>query len=79
SGHRGFAFVEFVSRSEALAAMEALQHTHLYGRRLVLEPAAHEDTSIETARLKQDMKEERKRHERMNESAKRRKINALEE
>ncbi|KAF4655558.1 RNA binding motif protein 19 [Perkinsus olseni] len=79
SGHRGFAFVEFVSRSEALAAMEALQHTHLYGRRLVLEPAAHEDTSIETARLKQDVKEERKRHERMNESAKRRKINALEE
>ncbi|EER15876.1 RNA-binding domain protein, putative [Perkinsus marinus ATCC 50983] len=79
SGHRGFAFVEFVSRSEALAAMEALQHTHLYGRRLVLEPAAHEDTSIETAKLKQDMKDERKRHEKMNESAKRRKINSLEE
>lgn len=47
--------------------------------RLVLEPAAHEDTSIETAKLKQDMKDERKRHERMNESAKRRKINSLEE
>ena len=36
-GHRGFAFVEFVSASEARAAFEALETTHFYGRRLVIE------------------------------------------
>lgn len=36
-GHRGFAFVEFVTHKEALAAMKALSRTHLYGRHLVLE------------------------------------------
>ncbi|MES1914593.1 MAG: hypothetical protein MHM6MM_006645, partial [Cercozoa sp. M6MM] len=37
-GHRGFAFVEFVTQQEALAAFEALSaSTRLYGRRLVLE------------------------------------------
>lgn len=36
--HRGFAFVEYNSKTEAKAAMESLcQSTHLYGRRLVLE------------------------------------------
>ncbi|CAB9515765.1 Multiple RNA-binding domain-containing protein 1 [Seminavis robusta] len=36
-GHRGFAFVEFVTHKEALAAMKSLSRTHLYGRHLVLE------------------------------------------
>lgn len=36
--HRGFAFVEYNSKTDAKAAMESLcQSTHLYGRRLVLE------------------------------------------
>ena len=36
--HRGFAFVEFVTKKEAQHAMEAVgASTHLYGRRLVLE------------------------------------------
>ncbi|XP_050534142.1 probable RNA-binding protein 19 [Daktulosphaira vitifoliae] len=36
--HRGFAFVEYNSKTEAKVAMESLCHsTHLYGRRLVLE------------------------------------------
>lgn len=36
--HRGFAFVEYNSKTEARAAMESMcQSTHLYGRRLVLE------------------------------------------
>ncbi|XP_001949363.1 probable RNA-binding protein 19 isoform X1 [Acyrthosiphon pisum] len=36
--HRGFAFVEYNSKTEAKAAMESMcQSTHLYGRRLVLE------------------------------------------
>lgn len=36
--HRGFGFVDFVNKSDAKSAFEALHHsTHLYGRRLVLE------------------------------------------
>lgn len=36
--HRGFAFVDYNSKTDAKAAMESLcQSTHLYGRRLVLE------------------------------------------
>ncbi|BFZ53737.1 Multiple RNA-binding domain-containing protein 1 [Savitreella phatthalungensis] len=40
---RGFAFLEFVSKGEAEHAVEALQGTHLLGRRLVIEYARHED------------------------------------
>lgn len=42
--HRGFGFVDFVNKSDAKSAYEALHHsTHLYGRRLVLEWAATEE------------------------------------
>jgi RNA recognition motif-containing protein len=34
--HRGFAFVEFLTKKEAQNAFEALQSTHLYGRHMVL-------------------------------------------
>lgn len=34
---RGFAFLEFTTHAEAVRAMEALRHTHLLGRHLVLE------------------------------------------
>ncbi|KAL3679101.1 hypothetical protein R1sor_022057 [Riccia sorocarpa] len=37
--HRGFAFVEFVTRQEAENAFDGLKSTHLYGRHLVLERA----------------------------------------
>ena len=49
--HRGFAFVEFVSKAEAAKAMEALQSTHLYGRKLVLGYAKKEE-SVEAMRAK---------------------------
>jgi multiple RNA-binding domain-containing protein 1 len=49
SGHRGFAFIDFASRAEAGAAFEALQHTHLYGRRLVIEPAEEKATDVASA------------------------------
>ncbi len=43
--HRGFAFVEFLTKEQAKKAFEKLCHsTHLYGRRLVLEWAEQEDT-----------------------------------
>lgn len=48
--HRGFGFVEFVSKEDALRAFESLSHsTHLYGRRLVLEWAKQEE-SLEAIR-----------------------------
>lgn len=50
-GHRGFAFLDFVTRQEAKNAMQALSATHLYGRRLVLE-WAHKDEDVEELREK---------------------------
>jgi multiple RNA-binding domain-containing protein 1 len=48
--HRGFGFVDYVTKSDAKRAFEALcQSTHLYGRRLVLEWAAPEE-SVEELR-----------------------------
>merc|ERR550534_689193 len=50
--HRGFAFVDFLSKQEAKRAFKALcQSTHLYGRRLVLE-WADADESVDMIRLK---------------------------
>ncbi|KAE8634175.1 hypothetical protein XENTR_v10002218 [Xenopus tropicalis] len=50
--HRGFGFVDFVTKQDAKRAFSALCHsTHLYGRRLVLEWAETED-SVETLRRK---------------------------
>ena len=39
SNHRGFGFVEFATKDEGRNAFKALQDTHLYGRRLVIEYA----------------------------------------
>ena len=45
SEHRGFAFVEFLTKEEAKRAFDSLCHsTHLYGRRLVLEWAEEEES-----------------------------------
>lgn len=44
---RGFAFAEFVTPKEAENAMNALQNTHLLGRRLVLEYAEGDDVDPE--------------------------------
>ena len=40
---RGFAFIEFTTASDARNAMQALEHTHLLGRHLVLQWAEEED------------------------------------
>ena len=45
-GHRGFGFVEFLSKEEAKGAREALKHSHFYGRHLVIDYAAA-DLSVE--------------------------------
>ncbi|CRH02600.1 snoRNA-associated small subunit rRNA processing protein, putative [Plasmodium relictum] len=34
---RGYAFIEFMSKNECLNAIESLQHTHLYGRHLIID------------------------------------------
>jgi len=49
--HRGFAFVDFVTKQEAKNAMDALFNTHLYGRHLVLQ-WAKEEHSLEETRIK---------------------------
>lgn len=50
---RGFAFLEFVTRHEAENAFDALKHTHLLGRHLVLEWAAEdEEQDLEALRRK---------------------------
>ncbi|XP_056131196.1 probable RNA-binding protein 19 [Lampris incognitus] len=50
--HRGFGFIDFLTKQDAKKAFAALCHsTHLYGRRLVLEWADTEDT-VETLRRK---------------------------
>ncbi|KAI0270676.1 hypothetical protein BC834DRAFT_841474 [Gloeopeniophorella convolvens] len=49
---RGFAFLEFVTRHEAENAYNALRHTHLLGRHLVLEWAEEGGADIETLRKK---------------------------
>lgn len=50
-GHRGFAFVEFVTKQEAQNALQALSSTHLYGRHLVIE-RAKEGESLEELRAR---------------------------
>ncbi|TFK26928.1 RNA-binding domain-containing protein [Coprinopsis marcescibilis] len=49
---RGFAFLEFVSRHEAESAFNALRHTHLLGRHLVLEWAEEEEHDLDALRKK---------------------------
>ncbi|KAJ3111200.1 hypothetical protein HDU96_005900 [Phlyctochytrium bullatum] len=50
--HRGFCFVEFLTKQEALDAKKALASTHLYGRHLVIEWAEQDSTagSVEALR-----------------------------
>jgi len=60
---RGFAFVEFKSKSEAKAAMSALRATHFYARRLVIEYAEEEanvSTENESAMAQRMNKEQQK-------------------
>eukprot|EP00742_Colponemidia_sp_Colp-10_P008001 GILJ01008633.1.p1 GENE.GILJ01008633.1~~GILJ01008633.1.p1 ORF type:complete len:934 (+),score=229.04 GILJ01008633.1:199-3000(+) len=49
--HRGFAFVEFLTKQEAKNAFEALKDNHMYGRHLVLEWAQAEQ-SLDELRTK---------------------------
>ncbi|KAJ3101203.1 putative RNA-binding protein 19 [Physocladia obscura] len=49
--HRGFAFVDFLTKQEAKAAFATLGSTHLYGRHLVME-WAEDESSIEALRSK---------------------------
>ncbi|XP_057872015.2 uncharacterized protein LOC131078359 [Cryptomeria japonica] len=49
--HRGFAFIEFITKQEAENAFNALSSSHLYGRHLVLEQA-REDESLSELRAR---------------------------
>lgn len=50
-GHRGFAFLEFMTKQEAKNVFDNMSSIHLYGRHLVLEWAA-EDESVDALREK---------------------------
>ncbi|NXI86301.1 RBM19 protein, partial [Rhipidura dahli] len=70
--HRGFGFVDFVTKQDAKKAFNALCHsTHLYGRRLVLEWADTEETlealRRRTAEHFHDSPKKKKRSEVLNE------------
>ena len=54
-GHRGFAFVEFMSHEEAQKAFKELQNTHFYKRKLIIE-WAKQDNTIEEIREKTSKK-----------------------
>ncbi|KAI8816731.1 uncharacterized protein EV422DRAFT_561394 [Fimicolochytrium jonesii] len=49
--HRGFGFIDFLTKQEAKSAFESLAATHLYGRHLVLE-WAEDENSVEAMRSK---------------------------
>lgn len=55
-GHRGFAFIDFVTKNEAKNALENVKHSHLYGRHLVIEYAAptveHDSQDVDELRKK---------------------------
>ncbi|KAJ2730579.1 Multiple RNA-binding domain-containing protein 1 [Coemansia sp. BCRC 34962] len=50
-GHRGFAFVEFLTPQEAQHVLDTMKDTHLYGRHLVID-WAEEENSIQAIREK---------------------------
>jgi len=76
TGHRGFAFIDFAAKAEAAAAFEALQHTHLYGRRLVIEPAEEKDTDISS--IQQETQKRQANHTLKSEATKRRRAGVLD-
>lgn len=49
---RGFGFVEYLTQQEAQNAFNALQGSHLYGRRLVIEYAEKDTDDVDLLRLK---------------------------
>jgi len=75
-GHRGFAFIDFLTKQEALNAYENLQHTHFYGRHLVIEPAEKDAETVEELREKQKLMEAKKGT--LSESKKRRRTAELD-
>ena len=55
--HRGFAFVEYSTRQEAAQAMRSLASAHLYGRHVVIEPAAADSDSADVSELRRRTRE----------------------
>lgn len=50
-GHRGFAFLDFLTKQEAKNVYDNMGNIHLYGRHLVLE-WAQEDDNVDALRQK---------------------------
>jgi multiple RNA-binding domain-containing protein 1 len=58
-GTRGFAFLEFTTTAEAQRAMDALKHTHLLGRHLVME-WAREGEGVDVDALREKVGRDRR-------------------
>lgn len=50
--HRGFAFIDFITKQEAENAKDGVSGVHLYGRRLVIEYAKDDNVGLEALRVK---------------------------
>ncbi|KAJ2818923.1 Multiple RNA-binding domain-containing protein 1, partial [Coemansia erecta] len=72
-GHRGFAFVEFLTPQEAQHVLDTMKSTHLYGRHLVL-GWAEEENSLQAMREKVGRQFAKDAGESNNTAGKRRKI-----
>jgi len=48
--HRGFAFIDFLTANEAESAKNALESTHFYGRKLVLQWAKQDEKDVDSLR-----------------------------
>jgi multiple RNA-binding domain-containing protein 1 len=66
--HRGFGFVELVTKQEALNAYKALADTHLYGRHLVMQ-WANADDGVDELRQKSALQAEIERNDGFNVNA----------
>ena len=60
---RGFAFIEFLTKQEAAAAMEAVKNIHFYGRHLVLEYSTTANNGLDGDDEKEGNADEDKKNE----------------
>lgn len=54
--HRGFAFIDFITKHEAESAKDGVSGAHLYGRRLVIEYAKADDGGLDELRMRTGQK-----------------------
>lgn len=74
NSHRGFGFVEFVTVEDAKGAFETMQHSHLYGRKLVIQWAKKTDEINDVKELRQKVSQQQEMMKESTQSKKRAKL-----